>query len=52
MKTVLIVLSAADKWTRADGSTYETGVWAEEFIVIDKAFRDAGFQVDLITDCP
>lgn len=49
MKTVLIVLSAADKWTRADGSTYETGVWAEEFIVIDKAFRDAGFQVDLAT---
>lgn len=49
MKSVLIVLSAADHWTRADGSLYETGVWAEEFIVIDEAFHQAGLRVDLAT---
>jgi Putative intracellular protease/amidase len=47
MKKILIVLSAADKWTRADGSIYESGVWAQEFVDIDEAFIDAGFQVDL-----
>ncbi|MDK1374290.1 MULTISPECIES: type 1 glutamine amidotransferase domain-containing protein [unclassified Sinorhizobium] len=47
MTNILIVLSAADKWTRADGSVYETGVWAEEFVVVDEALIKAGFQVDL-----
>jgi putative intracellular protease/amidase len=47
MTNILIVLSAADKWTRADGSIYETGVWAEEFVVMDEAFVKAGFQVDI-----
>ena len=28
-------LSAADTWTRADGSKYQSGVWAEEFVVMD-----------------
>lgn len=46
-RNILIVLSAADRWTRADGSIYETGVWAEEFVEIDEAFLRAGFQVDL-----
>lgn len=49
MTSVLIVLSAADHWTRADGSLYPTGVWAEEFIVIDEAFAKAGYKVDLAT---
>lgn len=47
MTRILIVLSAADRWTRADGSIYETGIWAEEFVVMDEAFIAAGFQVDL-----
>ncbi len=47
MTKVLIVLSAADKWTRADGSIYESGVWAQEFVDIDAAFVKAGYQVDL-----
>lgn len=47
MTKVLIVLSAADKWTRADGSIYESGVWAQEFVDLDKAFIEAGYQVDL-----
>lgn len=47
MKNVLIVLSAADTWTRADGSAYESGVWAQEFVDLDEAFIRAGFRVDL-----
>ncbi len=47
MPNILIVLSAADRWTRADGSIYETGVWAEEFVVIDETLIKAGFKVDL-----
>jgi putative intracellular protease/amidase len=47
MSIILIVLSAADRWTRADGSIYETGVWAEEFVVMDEAFVKAGLQVDI-----
>jgi putative intracellular protease/amidase len=47
MTNILIVLSAADKWTRADGSLYESGVWAQEFVDLDEAFVRAGFKVDL-----
>lgn len=49
MSTILIVLSAADTWTRADGSEYESGVWAEEFVVMDEAFIAAGCTVDIVT---
>jgi hypothetical protein len=35
------------KWTRADGQKYDSGVWAEEFIVMDEKLSKAGFQVDL-----
>ena len=47
MTKVLIVLSAADNWTRADGSLYPTGVWAQEFVDIDERLVAAGYQVDL-----
>lgn len=47
MTRILIVLSAADKWTRADGSFYDAGVWAQEFVDLDEAFVGAGFRVDL-----
>jgi putative intracellular protease/amidase len=47
MTRILIVLSAADKWTRTDGSLYETGVWAQEFVDLDEPFHRAGFEVDL-----
>lgn len=49
MSKILIVLSAADTWTRADGSKYESGVWAEEFIVMDEMFIAAGCEVDIAT---
>jgi putative intracellular protease/amidase len=49
MSKILIVLSAADTWTRADGSQYESGVWAEEFVVMDERFVAAGCEVDIAT---
>ena len=49
MKNILIVLSAADTWTRADGSKYQSGVWAEEFVVMDEKFIAAGCNVDIAT---
>jgi putative intracellular protease/amidase len=49
MTNILMVLSAADKWTRADGSTYPSGVWAEEFVVMDENLVKAGFSVDIAT---
>ena len=49
MTKILIVLSAADIWTRADGSKYESGVWAEEFVVMDEKFIAEGCSVDIAT---
>lgn len=49
MRKILIVLSAAEYWTRADGSQYESGVWAEEFVVMDEKFVAAGHSVDIAT---
>jgi putative intracellular protease/amidase len=49
MSKILIVLSAASVWTRADGSLYESGVWAEEFVVMHEKFVQAGHQVDIAT---
>ncbi|WP_226575094.1 type 1 glutamine amidotransferase domain-containing protein [Acuticoccus sediminis] len=49
MSKILIVLSAAETWTRADGSRYQSGVWAEEFVVMDEMFLKAGAGVDIAT---
>ena len=49
MSKILIVLSAADTWTRSDGSKYESGVWAEEFVVMHEKFVQAGCVVDVAT---
>lgn len=49
MSKILIVLSAAETWTRADGSKYESGVWAEEFVVMDEKFVAHGCKVDIAT---
>lgn len=48
-KKILIVLSAAKNWTRADGTLYPTGYWAEEFVVMHEKFVAAGYDVDLAT---
>lgn len=49
MSKILIVLSAAETWTRANGSKYESGVWAEEFVVMDEKFVEASCTVDIAT---
>ncbi|MBW8813375.1 MAG: type 1 glutamine amidotransferase domain-containing protein [Caulobacterales bacterium] len=49
MSKILIVLSAADTWTRADGSSYPSGVWAEELVAMDERFVEAGCEVDIAT---
>jgi hypothetical protein len=49
MSKILIVLSAASTWTRADGSKYDSGVWAEEFVVMHETFVRAGCDVDIAT---
>lgn len=49
MSRILIVLSAASTWTRADGTKYESGVWAEEFVVMHQKFVGAGCDVDVAT---
>ncbi|MET0636953.1 MAG: type 1 glutamine amidotransferase domain-containing protein [Chitinophagaceae bacterium] len=46
-RKVLIVLSAADAWTRADGAKYPTGYWTEEFVDVHKEFVDAGYLVEI-----
>jgi putative intracellular protease/amidase len=48
-KKVLIVLSAADTWTRANGEKYPTGYWTEEFVDVHKEFVEAGYAVDIAT---
>lgn len=46
MSRVLIVMSAADTWTKTDGSEYPTGYWAEEVAAPLQRFVAAGFDVD------
>lgn len=49
MNKILIVLSAADTWTRADGSKYPSGVWAEELVVMHERLARAGCELQLAT---
>lgn len=49
MNKVLIVLSAADTWTRADGSKYPSGVWAEELVVMHERLAQAGCEIEIAT---
>lgn len=49
MSRILIVLSGAATWTRADGTRYDSGVWAEEFVVMHEKFVHAGCEVDIAT---
>ncbi|THU39218.1 type 1 glutamine amidotransferase domain-containing protein [Niastella caeni] len=48
-KKVIIVLSAADTWTRANGAKYPTGYWTEEFVDVHKEFVEAGYTVHIAT---
>jgi len=49
MPSLLLVLSAADHWTLADGRRHPTGFWAEELIEPMRVFRDAGVDVTIAT---
>ena len=49
MNKILIVLSAAETWTRADGSKYPSGVWAEELVVMHERLAAAGCEIDIAT---
>lgn len=44
-----MVISGATIWELKDGSEHPTGFWAEEFVVPDRMFRDAGLSVTIAT---
>ena len=49
MPSALFVVTAADKWTLADGSARPTGYWAEELIAPHRVFKNAGWNIDFAT---
>lgn len=49
MTRVLIVVSAADHLTLADGTEHPTGFWAEELVVPHQIFTEAGWEVVVAT---
>ncbi|SCK17936.1 type 1 glutamine amidotransferase domain-containing protein [Streptomyces sp. WMMB 322] len=49
MAKILMVVSAADRLTLADGTTHPTGYWAEEVAVSHRVLREAGLDVDIAT---
>jgi putative intracellular protease/amidase len=46
---LLVVLTGADTWTLADGTSHPTGFWAEEFVEPMRVFRDAGVDMTVAT---
>ena len=49
MSKVLFVVSAADHWTLADGSSHPTGYWAEELAEPHRLFSEAGWDITIAT---
>jgi putative intracellular protease/amidase len=49
MTSVLMVVSAADRWTLKDGSIHPSGYWGEELAVPHKIFTAAGWDITLAT---
>ncbi|MFC9473030.1 type 1 glutamine amidotransferase domain-containing protein [Nocardia sp. NPDC056952] len=49
MTKVLMVISAADRWTLNDGTVHPSGYWAEEVAVPHRAFADAGWDITIAT---
>ena len=49
MTKVLMVVSAADHWTRNDGTHHPTGFWAEELVTPYSVFTEAGWDIDVAT---
>ncbi|OQR58756.1 type 1 glutamine amidotransferase domain-containing protein [Streptomyces maremycinicus] len=49
MAKILFVLTGADHWTLADGTSHPTGFWAEEAVAPYEAFRAAGHEIVVAT---
>jgi putative intracellular protease/amidase len=49
MTSVLIVVSAADRWMLKDGTGHPTGYWAEELAEPHKIFASAGWDITIAT---
>jgi putative intracellular protease/amidase len=45
MAKILLILSAADHWTLADGTKHPTGFWAEEAIDPCQVFKNARYEI-------
>lgn len=46
---VLMVISAADRWTLDDGTVHPSGYWAEEVAEPHRIFAEAGFAITIAT---
>lgn len=49
MTKVLMVISAADRWTLNDGTVHPSGYWAEEVARPHQIFTEAGWQITVAT---
>jgi putative intracellular protease/amidase len=49
MTKVLMVISAADRWTLNDGTVHPSGYWAEEVAMPHRIFTEAGWDVTVAT---
>ncbi|MGV0044961.1 type 1 glutamine amidotransferase domain-containing protein [Mycobacterium colombiense] len=49
MTNILIVVSAADRWTLNDGTVHPSGYWAEELAVPHQIFSRAGWDITVAT---
>lgn len=49
MTRVLMVISAADRWTLNDGTVHRSGYWAEEVAEPHRLFSAAGWQITIAT---
>ncbi|WP_017614921.1 type 1 glutamine amidotransferase domain-containing protein [Nocardiopsis salina] len=49
MTSVLMVITAADRWTLNDGTVHPSGYWAEEVAVPHRIFSEAGWDITVAT---
>ena len=49
MTRVLMVISAADRWTLNDGTVHPSGYWAEEVAMPYRIFSAAGWDITVAT---
>lgn len=47
MTRVLMVISAADRWTLSDGTVHPSGYWAEEVAEPHRLFSSVGWQITI-----